>query len=109
MIHILMENLHKNYLTSILNIGQDIFCDFSWEGGGNLHLSSYTSLFFLYEKLHCKREPYRFSSERDPSVQTYTEILLLLNDKLCYYIRYTKDGILVAKMKIIKMKWSPFF
>ena len=32
----------------------------------------------LYEKLSCKGELYRFSAERDPSVQTY---ILLLNYK----------------------------
>ena len=43
-----------------------------------------------YEKLHCKREPYRFSGYKDPMVQTLTHID---RQRSCYfYVRkWTKE------------------
>ena len=46
--------------------------DFTWKGCGAL-TQTIKTLPWTYEKLNCKGEPYRFSGQRDPSVQIDTE------------------------------------
>ena len=50
-------------------------------GGGEMEMPSQirsNSLPWASKKLHCKGEPYRFSGERDPSLQTISLLLYIL-------------------------------
>ena len=64
---------------------------FSWECGCTLPQNS-CDLPRTYKKLHCKREPYRFSSQRDPLLHTQTDILLLLySDVIIFFGSLNKN------------------
>ena len=53
-----------------------------------------------YEKLHCKEEPYWFSGQRDPLLQTdrqtHTQILLHLCKHYISYLKYSKPFIFLT-------------
>ena len=42
----------------------------NWAGGGDTRPQIVVKLSRIYENLRCKGEPYRFSSQQDPSVHT---------------------------------------